>query len=88
MKFVIDLVPKVGLEPTSQVFQTSAVTILATSARSVFIISNNFCVPLRGLEPPWLAPYASETYVCTNFTTAANVGIFYLTSDKIHSSRV
>ena len=38
-KIIHYVVPKVGLEPTSQVFQTSAVTILATSARSVIIIS-------------------------------------------------
>ena len=133
--------PKVGVEPTSQVFQTSAVTTLATSAClafrrpwSAFIISTFFSfliqkfpsqfllslieelgteyhniplhkhfmplspqilptyvstfpdffsahfpdepiyppsVPLRGVEPPHLSAYASETYVYTNFTTAA-----------------
>ena len=35
----IGIVPKIGLEPISQVFQTSAVTILATSAKSKLIIT-------------------------------------------------
>ena len=29
-------------------------------------------VPERGLEPPWIAPYAPEAYASTNFATRAD----------------
>jgi hypothetical protein len=76
-------VPKVGLEPTSQVFQTSAVTILATSAKKYLYYTKiiPFLVPQRGLEPPRIAPYASETYVYTNSTTAAFQQYYLMTGD-------
>ena len=71
-------VPKIGLEPISQVFQTSAVTILATSAMkyAYFIKKKIKCtVPSRGVEPPWIAPHASETCLSTSSNTTASLYI-------------
>lgn len=33
----------------------------------------NIIVPERGLEPPWIAPYAPEAYASTNFATRATL---------------
>ncbi len=37
-------------------------------------------VGMRGLEPPWIAPYAPEAYVYTNFTTCPYVGLYSTTA--------
>lgn len=78
------VVPKVGLEPTSQVFQTSAVTILATSANACIIknylgkLKNE--VPRAGVEPAQLLRLRrSERRLSTNSNTLA---LGYFTIEK------